>query len=257
MDSSVLQFYDRLSVDYHLLFEDWPTTVRRQAEVLDRLLRDQIGGPPASVLDCCCGIGTQAIGLALRGYRVQGTDLSAEAIGRAGREAAAFGVTIPFGVADVRTLAEQVDGTFDAVLACDNALPHLLTDEDLHKGVGGMAAKLRPSGIFLASTRDYDALVRDRPRATSPRVFEDPSGHRVVFQVWDWTEDGRGYRVNQFVLKESDTGWQTSHYATRYRALLREEFTQTLRLAGLAEVRWHMPEESGYYQPVVTARKPG
>ena len=79
--------------------------------------------------------GTQAIGLAQRGYSVQGTDLSPEAIERATHEAAAFGVTIPFAVADVRTLAEQVEGTFDAVLACDNALPHLLTDEDLRRGL--------------------------------------------------------------------------------------------------------------------------
>jgi SAM-dependent methyltransferase len=257
MDDSVVQFYDRLSGDYHLIFEDWPTSIRRQAEVLDRLLREQVGGPPVSVLDCCCGIGTQAIGLALRGYRVQGTDLSPEAIERATREAAAFGVTIPFAVADVRTLAEQVEGTFDAVLACDNSLPHLLTDDDLRRGIGGMASRLRPGGVFLASTRDYDALVRDRQRATLPRVFEDSTGRRVVFQVWDWNADGKGYKVNQFILKEADSGWQTAHYASQYRALLREEFSQALHQVGLTDVHWHMPEESGYYQPIVTARRPG
>jgi SAM-dependent methyltransferase len=256
MDDSAAPFYDQLSGNYHLLFEDWKRAVVWQGEVLDRLLRAAAGGRPEAVLDCCCGIGTQAIGLALRGYRVHGTDLSAEAVRRAADEARSFGVAVTFGVADVRTLADQVAGEFDAVLACDNALPHLLGDDDLRRGVGGMAAKLRPGGVFLASTRDYDELVRQRPRATPVRVYDDPEGRRVVFQVWDWAPDGRGYRFQQFILRDTGAGWHTAHYTAAYRALLREELGEALRGAGLADVRWHTPAESGFYQPLVTARKP-
>jgi SAM-dependent methyltransferase len=256
VDDSVLQFYDGLSGDYHLLFGDWRQSVLRQGEVLDRLLRAHLGDAPHAVLDCCCGIGTQAIGLALRGHRVHGTDLSPRAVGRARREAAVFGVAAEFAVADVRTLADQVAGTFDAVLACDNALPHLPGDEDLWRAVAGMAAKLRPGGLLLASTRDYDALVRQRPRATPVGVIDDPAGRRIVFQVWDWSADGRAYRLHQFILRGGDAGWQTVHHATEYRALLRGELDAALLGAGLRESRWHFPEESGYHQPLVTARKP-
>jgi SAM-dependent methyltransferase len=255
-DDSVLQFYDRLSGDYHLLFENWEQSVRWQGEVLDRLIRSQFDEPPATVLDCCCGIGTQAIGLALRGYRVRGTDLSTAAVERARREAQALSVAVPFEVADVRTLAETVPGTYDVVLACDNALPHLLTDEDLQRAVDSMAAKLGPGGLFLASTRDYDDLVRERQRATLPRVFDDPLGKRISFQVWDWTPDGRGYQVQQFFVRGSGSNWQTTQYATWYRALLRQELEGIMRPCGLSEIRWHMPPDSGYYQPIVTARKP-
>jgi SAM-dependent methyltransferase len=256
MASSVVQFYDRLSDDYHLLFEDWAQSARSQGEILDRLLRDRLGGGPLSVLDCCCGIGTQALGLALRGHRVHATDLSAAAVARAAREAAALGVPATFGVADVRSLAEQMAGTFDVVLACDNALPHLLTDEDLARGVRNMAAKLRPGGLFLASTRDYDALVQARPRATPVRVHGGPPCRRAVFQLWDWAADGRSYHMHLFLLQDTAAGWQAAWYATDYRALLRAEFSAALAAAGLAEVDWQTPEESGFYQPLVTARKP-
>jgi glycine/sarcosine N-methyltransferase len=256
MASSVVQFYGQLTDDYHLLWEDWAQSVRGQGAILDRLLRDRLGDGPLSVLDCCCGIGTQALGLALHGHRVHATDVTAPAVARAAREAAALGVEVTFGVADVRILAEQVVGTYDAVLACDNALPHLLTDEDLDRGVRGMAAKLRPGGLFVASTRDYDALVQERPRATPVRVHATPPFRRVVFQVWDWTADGRTYHMHLFLLKDTPTGWQAAQYATDYRALLRAEFTAALVRAGLSEVCWQMPDESGFYQPVVTARKP-
>jgi SAM-dependent methyltransferase len=161
-------------------------------------------------------------------------------------------VSIPFATADVRAL-HTVAGTFDVVLACDNALPHLL-GEDLLKGVRGMAARLRPGGLFLASTRDYDALVQERPTFTPTRIIISSPCRRVVFQLWDWRED-RTYRVNQFILKDVEGGWQLSHYATEYRALLRDEFTEVLHQAGLEDVRWHTPQACGYYQPVVTARK--
>jgi SAM-dependent methyltransferase len=256
MDRSVETFYDGLSGDYHLLFQDWPQTVRWQGEVLDRLVRGRLGRSPEAVLDCCCGIGTQAIGLALRGHRVHGTDLSAAAVARAAREAEALGVAITFDVADVRHLAEQVGGLFDVVLACDNSLPHLVGDDDLQRGVNGMVARLCRGGLFLASIRDYDALVQQRQRATTPRVIDDRFGRRVVFQVWDWSSDGRTYGLQQFILRESAGVWRTTHYTTQYRALLRQDLTAALQRAGLIDVRWHMPEESGYYQPVVTARNP-
>jgi glycine/sarcosine N-methyltransferase len=257
MDDSVAQFYDRLSGDYHLLFEDWQTWVRRQAEVLDGLLRAQSAPAPSTILDCCCGIGSQAIGLATRGYEVQGTDLSPAAIERAQREARAWGVSVRFDVADVRTLGETVAGTFDVVLACDNALPHLLSDDDLQRAVNSMAARLRPGGVFLASTRDYDAMVRERPRATAVRVFEDPGERRLVFQVWDWRADGRCYQLHQFMVRGAGQDWRTSHYTTWYRALLRQEVDEALCRAGLTDIRWHMPADSGYHQPLVTARKTG
>src|SRR5262249_27100666 len=157
----------------------------------------------------------------------------------------AFGVKIPFAVADVRALAAQVPGTFDTVLACDNALPHLLTDADLQSAVENIVAKLRPGGLFIASTRDYDALVKERPRVTPPRVFDGPDGRRISFQVWDWWPDGKGYRFQQLFVRQAADGWHTTHYGGEYRALLRDEFSAVLRRAGFAEIYWRTPEACG------------
>lgn len=255
MTDAVQAFYDDLAGHYHLIFADWRASVRHQAVVLDRLIRVVLGPGPHTVLDASCGIGTQAIGLALAGHRVHATDLSPAAVARARQEATGFGVVLTLGVADLRALTQQVPGEFDVVLACDNALPHLLTDEDLRRAVASMAAKLRPGGLFLASIRDYDQLVSDPPRGEGPRVIDDAGGRRIAFQVWDWADDGRRYRLHQFLVRQAGDGWRTDHFTTEYRALLRDDLGAAAPAAGLADVRWHEPEDSGFYQPIATARK--
>lgn len=78
---------------------------------------------------------------------------------------------------------------------------------------------------------------------------------RVVFQLWDWRADGRVYTVHLFMLQEAGRGWRTTHAATRYRALLRDELGAIRREAGFADIHWRLPEGGGYVQPLVTARK--
>lgn len=114
-------FYDRLAADYHLVYEDWHAAIQRQAAALDRLIR-AVHKNPVDVLDCSCGIGTQAIGLAGLGYRVQGTDISERALERARVEAARLGVDVAFAACDFRDLT-PVEGMFDVVISCDNAIP--------------------------------------------------------------------------------------------------------------------------------------
>jgi hypothetical protein len=47
-------------------------------EVLDCLFREAVGAGRLTGLDCCCAIGTQAIGLVLLGNSGHGTDLNAQ-----------------------------------------------------------------------------------------------------------------------------------------------------------------------------------
>ena len=250
MADPVLQFYEDLADQMPLLFVDWQRAVRWQGQLLDRLIT-QNTAPAKRILDCTCGIGTQAIGLALQGFTVTGTDLSPRAIARARQEAESFGVSIHFEVADLRALASTIPGEFDAVISCDNALPHLLTDEDLRLALQNIAAKLRPEGFFLASTRDYDQLIQEKPTATMPRALED----RITFQVWDWWPDGRGYNFRQFILQKENGNWTTVCHTSIYRALQSKELTAALEANGFHQVTWLTPEESGYYQPLVLAKR--
>src|SRR5262249_60084958 len=104
----------------------------RQGAALAAPLDPALGPPvaPASVriLDAASGIGTQALALAARGFRVTARDISHGAIARLRREATARGLDLDVAVAGMRAGAPTRSASFDAVLAFRHSVPHLLCD---------------------------------------------------------------------------------------------------------------------------------
>jgi SAM-dependent methyltransferase len=157
---STADFYDRLAPFYHLNYQDWEASIHRQAAALDAPLRAEGVAPPAAVLDAACGVGTQSLGLAALGYRVTGSDLSSASVARAREEAAKRGVEVRFSVADMRVLPAGHAGAFDVVMACDNAVPHLLSDGEILAAFREFHRCTAPGGVCLVSVRDYAAETR-------------------------------------------------------------------------------------------------
>jgi SAM-dependent methyltransferase len=258
MPESVLGFYEELADYYHLIFDDWESAIERQARILGNLLASQGVRGPLKILDCTCGIGTQAIGLARMGHRVFASDLSGAAVRRAEREALQRGLTIQFCVSDMTSLKEVAESGFDLAIAMDNSLPHL-SSVQLRQAATAIRRKLKPNGLFMASIRDYDALIVERPTIQKPVFYGAPGSRRIVHQVWDWaasTAEDAGHGLHVYITVESEQGWEAHHFVSEYRCLLRGELSAALSDAGFLDVHWIMPQESGSYQPIVLARSP-
>jgi SAM-dependent methyltransferase len=253
MEGAALHFYKALADHYHLIFEDWDKSIARQSAILSPLLHTVLPRTPLKILDCACGIGTQAIGFAQSGHHVVASDLCGAAVARARREAESRGLSISFAVSDMTSLTEIEGADFDVVAALDNALPHL-TASQLKDAAQAMGSKLKPGGELIASIRDYDRLIVERPTMQGPVFYRTTGSRRIVHQVWDWL-DGDRYGVHLYITVEANGEWTSHHFASEYRCLLREELASALNGAGFADVRWLMPEESGFYQPVVMATK--
>jgi len=245
-------FYDHLASRYDKLFRDWQAATAEQAAILQALFRGCGFDTSARVLDCACGIGTQSIGLAALGYCVTASDLSAGALTEARVRAAQNGVDIRFEQADFCALEDTFAERFDIVLAMDNALPHMLTADALRAAVRSITDRLAPGGAFVASIRDYDALLAEKPPYSPPYIHKTEKGQRVSFQTWDW--EGDRYRLVQYIIDDGDTT-QVDRFACEYRATRRSELTALLTESGCTAVEWKFPEETGFYQPIVIARK--
>jgi glycine/sarcosine N-methyltransferase len=247
------EFYDELAVYYHLLFDDWDAAIARQARVLNALIRLHAQGDVLQVLDCSCGIGTQSLGFAKVGYSVVGSDVSVAAIARAKREAAKRGLGVSFRVSDMTSLAEIAETGFDIVASLDNALPHLDADA-LEMAIRAMGSKVKAGGLLLASIRDYDALIMERPTVQGPAFYGEGEDRRIVHQVWEWMGLDR-YVVHLYLTICTGREWTAHHFVSEYRCVLREEISRGIRASGFANPQWIMPAESGYYQPLVLAVK--
>ena len=255
-------FYDELADDYHLMFRDWDVSMEYQASVLSAVIcaraSNQAGTKRSAgrVLDCSCGIGTQAIGLArLGGASIIGTDLSPRAASRAGREAAARGVSLPTAAADMCALP-FADGAFDVVLSADNSVAHLLTPAALTTGLSEMRRVLRPDGLLVLTIRDYDELREKRQTSTPPQVSEHEAGRAIAFQLWHWHPDGERYDMEHFQLVPTGAdGWDVRVRRATSWALTRAQLAEFAAGAGFRDVRWIESVDTGYYQPILTAHR--
>lgn len=245
-------FYDNLASQYDKLFLDWQGTTREQAIILNKIFAANGFNQSASILDCACGIGTQSIGLAEMGYHVTGSDISRGEIAEAKRRAEKACVNVRFEYADFCALSDTFSEQFDIVIAMDNALPHMLTHAHLASAMKSIVNQMKNGGLFVASIRDYDALLEDKPPYSPPYIHKTAKGQRVSFQTWTW--EGDTYRLIQYIVDDEDH-LQVSKFECEYRATRREELTNLLRENGCSEVTWLFPEESGFYQPIVAAKK--
>lgn len=245
-------FYDNLASQYDKLFLDWYATTQEQAVILDRIFVNNGYDKSVHILDCACGIGTQAIGLATLGYHITASDISEGALTQARERAERNHLQISFTNADFCALSKVFAEQFDIVIAMDNALPHMLTRNDLESAIRSIVKRIAEGGMFVASIRDYDALLMSKPPYSPPYIHQTDKGQRVAFQTWKW--NGENYSLVQYIIDDEDT-LQVGKFECEYRATRREELTNLLIANGCSKVTWLFPEETGFYQPIVIAKK--
>jgi len=246
-------FYDRLAPLYHLIFPDWDASIERQAGQLAGIIHERWGAGARSVLDLACGIGTQSIGLARRGFAVTASDLSAGAVERARAEAQRRGVGIDFSVCDMRAAHDHHRRQFDVVIACDNSIPHLLADHDILLALRQMYALTRPGGGCLITVRDYDREDWGKG-LVKPHGVRDRDGVRnVIFQVWDF--DGEVYDLSMYFVADDGGDRPATHVMrSKYYAVGTGRLLELMRRAGFASVE---RLDGRFYQPVLVGSREG
>jgi len=246
---SVGAFYDDLAPWYHLIFEDWERSMAWQGAALASLIAEHWGAGANAVLDAALGIGTQALGLLARGFRVTGSDLSVGAVARARREAAVRSLALASLVADFRALPVR-SAAFDVVLVCDNALPHLDSERDIEGALAECFRCVRRGGGCLISMRDYGT-----PPPTGT-VEVRPYGERVwagrryhLSQTWTWR--GPRYELS-FEITPTEDNAAAIVLKTSYLAIPVERVAGLMRTVGFENVA---RVDARFFQPVLVGTR--
>lgn len=248
---SVRAFYDELAPMYHLVYEDWDATVVRQGGALASLIADHWGAGAHAVLDAALGIGTQALGLLGRGFRVTGSDLSEGAVTRARREAVQRRLPLVSLVADFRSLPLR-SATFDVVLLCDNSLPHLDTEAEIREALAECFRCARPGGGCLISMRDYQSPPPPGTIEVRPYGERTWGGRRYhLRQVWTWR--GPRYGLSFEITPVDGALAAATVLETSYLAIPVARVAGLMRVVGFENVR---RVDGRFFQPVVVGTRP-
>jgi SAM-dependent methyltransferase len=246
------QFYDDLAPYYHLLHGDWEQSIARQGTALCSLLQDLGIATGEHVLDAASGIGTQSIGLIRGGYRVTASDISSGAIVRLRTELSRRTLQADAHVDDLRTLSRTASESVSAVLACDNSIPHLLSDSDLLEAFRSCYRCLRPGGVAIFSVRDYAAIPRVTPDVRPYGLHYEAGSRFLAVQVWEWDHDYYDLRI--YLTSEAPDGTCKTHVLrSRYYAVSIDQLMSLLAASGFVGIE---RRDAVLFQPVLLGRRP-
>lgn len=177
--------YDSLAEVYEWLISDAKLTPAEFAASFDDVL--SLVPSNARVLDCSCGTGQLAVGLAGRGLQVVATDASAAMVRRTAELSNEHGASVRTVRADWEELPDYFGaGTFDVVFCVGNSLHHAKGAEGRVAALASMSRLLRRGGHVVLTSRTWE-LVRARGSRLdiSDRLVRRNGRDAVVVYRWE------------------------------------------------------------------------
>lgn len=184
------QFYDSTGqLRYSLLF----------AQYLQELLAAHPLPPQQHeqrrALDLACGTGTFALLLADDGWQATGLDRSAAMIAQARQKALSLGLPLDLREGDLQALPQWAQ-PFDLATCLYDSLNYLLDVADLAACFAGVAAALRPGGLFVADMNSRHVLQHVW---VGTEVLEQPSYTQLSRIAFDAGSDRSALHLTGFV----------------------------------------------------------
>lgn len=208
--------------------------------------------PKARVLDCACGTGQLAVGLAARGLDVTATDASAAMVRRTHQLAEDHGVPLRTLRASWDELSDRLDESplFDLVFCVGNSLAHAEGASARFDALTAMSRLLRRDGRLVLTSRTWELV-----RARGPRLHV---GDRLVRRqgrdalvVYNWQIEQRWDDEHHLEIAvaqvASDGSVLTCSERLSFWPFRREELDSQLQAVGLAvESNTFHPDAENY-----------
>lgn len=250
---AVAKLYDDIADVYAGYYTDYDAAVRKQGHDLAGVLGRYNVAPGEHIFDCSCGIGTQAIGIALQGYKVSASDISPKSIEQAQSNARKFGVDITLSTGDMRTSIKP-GHQFGAVISCGNSLAHLLEISDMEAVLSSAKAALKPGGVFLAALTDHENGTREENKFYDPHVKSDSNGRTINFQLWTWIKQGEIYICDDYtIVDEKSEKPELKKVSATFRIWRKDYLFKLAHEIGFKHSDWLLPADTGHHNPIFCA----
>lgn len=162
---------------YDLLYQD--KDYGAESEFVAALIRRfaATAGGGARIVDLACGTGRHAIHLAKMGFRVAGSDISAQMVAVAKAAIDTARLDVPLFVQPLQSCG-RIKGQFDVALAMFSSLGYLQSREDLSAALSGVQSLLMTGGLLifdvwngLATLKEYSPVRVKRVSGASSSVL--------------------------------------------------------------------------------------
>jgi SAM-dependent methyltransferase len=191
--------YASLADVYEFLLPEPLLTPEGNVEAFARWIEPLPAG--ARVLDCACGIGLLAVGLAQRGFEAHASDRSPQMIERTRALAARHGVDVH---AHVRAWSElPPEPAFDAVFCVGNSIAHA---QDRVAALSAMRRALVPGGLLVLTSRNWELELAAGTRLEVDDRLTVRDGRRaLVTRAWVVGESSTRQEVAVSILHDDGT----------------------------------------------------
>lgn len=190
----------------------------------------------SSLLDVSIGTGNLTLPLAELGIQLSGSDLSEKMLERCRQKASDKDISIDLSLSDFRKIAETRAGQrFDCVASTGNSLAYVSND-DVTATLAQMDKLVKPNGYLFFDTRNWDMILRERPRFYLYDPVYDNDTRINIIQVWDYNTDDTVTFNLLYTFEKDDHIIKTEQFEEHYIPVSRKLLTDTLSSLGYSNI---------------------
>lgn len=207
---------------------------------------------PTQVLAYHCMADPMPLGMALLGYDVHAVNSDPINTDRIKRYVDTWDTAISYDTYPIFELGKHENQSTDVVVIDGLVMTELRTDSQLEDVSRQLATTIRPDGLLIITTADFDETLQVKDRVLRPHITDDNTGRHLQVIVRDWHGNGYEYTETRYCINHGDGSPALVHQQYQRRAWRNAELTLALIRAGFEDVLWQSDEQ---YIRIMTARR--
>jgi len=227
-------FYDHIGEKYDMMIR-WNNRIERETPFFQRLFSEN---RVKRVLDLGCGTGHHAKLFANWGCEVVGVDASPVLLEIAKKGIDPDSENQPRYIeSDFLSVADKVEGPFDAILSLGNTLAHVQNVVEMASLLSSLHSLLKPGGVFVFQNRNYDRLISTRERFLFPSTYRVADNEQIFFRFNDF--EGDKVRFNVVHFSRVGESWIHDVQSTELTPWQQSDISELMKRAGFVAMDFY------------------